>query len=190
MPSGERTVTGLTLLLQHVDRHSAGQYQCSADNGVAQPDTRFINLVVKCKFALSMNLSGFYKMNLLPDPPEVETERTSVHTGIGMEAQLVCLVHAEPAPHVTWYKDTTQLGTTEKHATQTRGNRHTLIIRNVSAADFGNYRLVLCNKSSLQVLIVVRNYCRTMSRERIVFCIYRGVTEKVNVRLSVSPIRG
>lgn len=92
-------------------------------------------------------------MYFFSDPPEVETERTSVHTGIGMEAQLVCLVHAEPAPHVTWYKDTTQLGTTEKHATQTRGNRHTLIIRNVSAADFGNYRLVPCNNSYLQMFL-------------------------------------
>lgn len=131
-------------------------------------------------------------MYLLPDPPEVETERTSVHTGIGMEAQLVCLVHAEPAPHVTWYKDTTQLGTTEKHATQTRGNRHTLIIRNVSAADFGNYRLVLCNKSSLQVYLI-HSYeklfpnCK-MSREKILFysVFVRCVAEKVNLRSFVS----
>lgn len=50
LPSGERQVQGLTLLLQHVDRHSAGQYVCSADNGVAQPDQRFINIVVKCTY--------------------------------------------------------------------------------------------------------------------------------------------
>lgn len=36
----------------------------------------------------------------LADPPEVETERGTVHTGIGLEAQLVCIVHAEPAPQV------------------------------------------------------------------------------------------
>lgn len=40
---------------------------------------------------------------------------------------------------VTWFKDTMQLDTTERHITETRGSRHTLIIRNVVAQDFGNY---------------------------------------------------
>lgn len=34
----------------------------------------------------------------------METERATVHTGIGLEAQLVCIVHAEPAPQVTCFK--------------------------------------------------------------------------------------
>ncbi|KAJ3646225.1 hypothetical protein Zmor_023820 [Zophobas morio] len=122
LPSGERSVSGLSLVIQHADRHSAGQYQCSADNGVGQPDTRHITLNV---------LYG----------PEVETERSTVHTGIGLEAQLVCIVHAEPSPQVLWFKDTAQLGTTEQHAAHARGNRYTLVIRNVTSADFGNYRL-------------------------------------------------
>lgn len=49
MPSGERTVQGMTLVIQHADRHSAGQYQCSADNGVGAPDTRHISINVLCK---------------------------------------------------------------------------------------------------------------------------------------------
>lgn len=36
----------------------------------------------------------------IADGPEVETERATVHTGIGLEAQLVCIVHAEPPPQV------------------------------------------------------------------------------------------
>ncbi|XP_060522817.1 limbic system-associated membrane protein-like [Cylas formicarius] len=126
LPSGERSVNGLSLVIQHADRHSAGQYQCSADNGVGQPDTKHITLKV------------LY-------PPEVETERSYVHTGVGLEAQLVCLVHAEPGPQVLWFKDTAQLGTTEQHATQARGNRYTLVIRNVTMADFGNYSCVASN---------------------------------------------
>lgn len=50
LPSGERSVSGLSLVIQHADRHSAGQYQCSADNGVGQPDTRHITLNVLCKY--------------------------------------------------------------------------------------------------------------------------------------------
>lgn len=52
------------------------------------------------------------------DAPEIEVERTLIHTGVGYEAQLICIVHAEPLPHVIWYKDTTQLGTTEQHSQQ------------------------------------------------------------------------
>lgn len=52
------------------------------------------------------------------DAPEIEVERALIHTGVGYEAQLICIVHAEPPPHVVWYKDTTQLGTTEQHSQQ------------------------------------------------------------------------
>ena len=50
--------------------------------------------------------------------PEIEVERPFIHTGLGYEAQLSCLVHSEPPPNVIWYKDTTQLGTTEQHSQQ------------------------------------------------------------------------
>lgn len=52
-------------------------------------------------------------------------ERPFVHTGVGYEAQLICIVHAEPQPHVIWYKETTQLGTTEQHSQQVQ-NTNTL----------------------------------------------------------------
>ncbi|CRK87748.1 CLUMA_CG001542, isoform A [Clunio marinus] len=71
--------------------------------------------------------------------PEIEVERAFIHTGVGYEAQLTCLVHSEPPANIVWYKDTTQLGTTEQHSLQNRGNRHSLIIRNVTYMDLGNY---------------------------------------------------
>lgn len=126
LPSGERSVSGLSLVIQHVDRHSAGQYQCSADNGVGQTDSK--HLVLNVLYA-----------------PEVETERSVIHTGLGLEAQLVCIVHAAPDPQVLWFKDTAQLGTTEQHSSHSKGNRYTLVIRNVTSADFGNYSCVGSN---------------------------------------------
>lgn len=59
-----------------------------------------------------------FNASLCADAPEIEVERAFIHTGVGYEAQLICIVHAEPQPHVIWYKDTTQLGTTEQHSQQ------------------------------------------------------------------------
>jgi hypothetical protein len=33
---------------------------------------------------------------IFTDPPEIEVERSWVHSGEGFEAQLVCIVHADP----------------------------------------------------------------------------------------------
>lgn len=67
-----------------------------------------------------MSLDFFFPLSPHLDPPEIEVEQQIVHSGVGHEAQLVCIVHAEPAPNVIWYKETTQLGTTEQHSQQVR----------------------------------------------------------------------
>uniref|UniRef100_A0A8D8IEM5 Limbic system-associated membrane protein n=3 Tax=Culex pipiens TaxID=7175 RepID=A0A8D8IEM5_CULPI len=120
LPNGEANKTGPVYDLLHATRHASGHYKCTADNRVGQPDSRDI------------------LVNVLY-PPEIEVEQQIVHSGVGHEAQLVCIVHAEPAPNVIWYKETTQLGTTEQHSQQVRGNKHSLIIRNVTYLDLGNY---------------------------------------------------
>ncbi|XP_055626967.1 lachesin-like [Toxorhynchites rutilus septentrionalis] len=120
LPNGEANKTGNVFDVMHATRHTSGHYRCTADNRVGQPDSR--EIVVNVLY-----------------PPEIEVEQQIVHSGVGHEAQLVCIVHAEPAPNVIWYKDTTQLGTTEQHSQQVRGNKHSLIIRNVTYMDLGNY---------------------------------------------------
>ena len=37
----------------------------------------------------------------LADPPEIEIERSWIHTGVHQEALLTCFVHAEPAANVS-----------------------------------------------------------------------------------------
>lgn len=37
----------------------------------------------------------------ISDPPEIEVERSWIHSGEGYEAQLVCIVHGEPSPNVS-----------------------------------------------------------------------------------------
>jgi len=78
-------VEGFSITLETVDRHQSGVYQCTATNGVGDPVT------------VDMQLDVLY-------PPEIEVERSWVHSGEGYEAQLVCIVHGEPPPEVslTW----------------------------------------------------------------------------------------
>ncbi|GFG36897.1 hypothetical protein Cfor_08702, partial [Coptotermes formosanus] len=80
------------------------------------------------------------------DAPEIEVERGWVHSGEGNEAQLACIVHAEPPAEVLWYRDTMRLDTTERRIMEARGSRHTLIIRKVQASDFANYTCMADNQ--------------------------------------------
>ncbi|XP_059483925.1 neural cell adhesion molecule 2 isoform X2 [Neocloeon triangulifer] len=120
LPSGEKSVEGFSITIEQANRHQAGVYQCMASNGVGQPVLRDITLRVQYA-------------------PEIEVERNWVHSGEGFEAQLVCIVHAEPPAEVLWFRDTLRLDTTERMYAESRGSRHTLFIRKVDASDFGNY---------------------------------------------------
>ncbi|XP_065344110.1 protein amalgam isoform X1 [Cloeon dipterum] len=120
LPSGDKSVEGFSITIEQVTRHQAGVYQCMASNGVGQPVLR--DIALRVQYA-----------------PEIEVERNWVHSGEGYEAQLVCIVHAEPPAEVLWYRDTLRLDTTERMYSESRGSRHTLFIRKVDASDFGNY---------------------------------------------------
>ncbi|XP_075214115.1 lachesin-like [Lycorma delicatula] len=126
LPNGDKKIQGFSITLDKVDRHQAGVYQCTASNGVGDPVT------------IDMQLNVLY-------PPEVEVERSWVHSGEGYEAQLVCIVHGEPHPNTVWYQDSFLLEPTERRTMETRGNKHTLTIKNIQSNDFGNYSCVAEN---------------------------------------------
>ncbi|XP_026676793.1 neural cell adhesion molecule 1-A-like, partial [Diaphorina citri] len=77
LPGGEYSYSGNSLTVRHTNRHSAGIYLCVANN------------MVGSSAAASIALHVLYL-------PEIEVERSWVHSGEGYEAQLVCIVHAEP----------------------------------------------------------------------------------------------
>ncbi|KAL1500967.1 hypothetical protein ABEB36_006377 [Hypothenemus hampei] len=120
LPSGEQTVTTQELTLDKVDRRQAGTYQCLASNGVGEDARKNITLKV------------LY-------PPEIVLETPVVYSGLNKEAQLVCIVHGVNQPTVTWHKHNLRLNPTEHHIIVPRVTRYTLIIRNVTENDFGNY---------------------------------------------------
>lgn len=99
-----------------------------------------------CKKKL-LNLHFNY---LIPDPPEITIEKPLVHSGVGQEAVLVCIVHGEAQPEVSWYRDTMQIDQSERHIIEARGARHSLIIRRMHSQDFGNYTCVADNQLGKQ----------------------------------------
>ncbi|XP_037891604.1 neural cell adhesion molecule 2 isoform X1 [Glossina fuscipes] len=127
LPNGEEKLHSHILSIENVDRHKGGVYICTANNGVGQAASSQVVLHV------------LY-------PPEITVERPIVFSGEGHEAMLVCIVHGETQPEVIWFKDTMQLDTTERHIMESRGSRHTLIIRKVHPQDFGNYSCVAENQ--------------------------------------------
>ncbi|KAG8231169.1 hypothetical protein J437_LFUL004998 [Ladona fulva] len=49
LPSGEESVEGFSISLDRVDRHQAGVYRCTANNGVGEPVFVDMTLNVLCR---------------------------------------------------------------------------------------------------------------------------------------------
>lgn len=150
--------------------------ECTADNGVSEPATATIDLKVLCKYTHYFFLSRPRKVStwqhvmqldtyvlLFADPPEIEIERSWIHTGVRQEAYLTCIVHAEPAANVLfhsirhiqcgrwnryvlvrfvqvlWYREERVIVPSDTRILESSNNKHTLILRNVEESDFGLY---------------------------------------------------
>ncbi|XP_049534075.1 hemicentin-1-like [Anopheles darlingi] len=124
--SASKIGEGPVLSLERVERQQAGVYQCTADNSVGDPVT------------VDMRLDVLY-------PPDISVEKSWIHSGEGFEAQLECIVHADPQPTVSWNQNSFPLQPTDRRSMSSRGNRHTLTIRHVQQEDFGNYSCVADN---------------------------------------------
>lgn len=81
------------------------------------------------------------------DAPEIETKGKWVHTGLGVESQLMCNVHAHPHAKVTWMKDEKEV-IPKKGSIEIKGNktRHILEILHTEKEHLGNYTCIAQNK--------------------------------------------
>ena len=94
------------MIIQDVSRHHSGIYICTADNEVGSPARAEIDLKVLCKFSHQDLLAThgnffFYLLFHISDPPEIEVDQTWIPTGEGIEAEVSCNIHAEPAAEVS-----------------------------------------------------------------------------------------
>lgn len=65
--------------------------------------------------------------------------RSWIHTAPGHRAQIECLVYADPPASVTWLKGETLVVKDSRVISLVNGEKHTLLIRNILATDFGAY---------------------------------------------------
>ncbi|CAL4060410.1 unnamed protein product [Meganyctiphanes norvegica] len=120
MPSGKQSEEGTSIILEDVNRHSEGKYICTASNGIGEATSTSMEVMVNYK-------------------PEINTEQALLHSGEGDSANLVCIVHGRPTPHVTWTRGNQPL-TIDSHIDSHDGaHRHTLTITPVGEEDFGDY---------------------------------------------------
>lgn len=96
-----------------------------------------------------INKSNIKKKRLFVfiDAPEIETKGKWVHTGVGVESRLSCIVHAHPHANVTWFKDQKRI-LPKKNSIELKGNktRYVLDILHTQLEDLANYTCVAENK--------------------------------------------
>ncbi|XP_012135157.1 neurotrimin [Megachile rotundata] len=115
------------ITITNISRQNGGHYQCLADNGSNDPPVESINVVV----------------NYIP---EIETKGKWVHTGLGVESKLACIVHAHPHAKVTWLKDQKEVMQKKGSIEMTKNkNSHVLNIFHTEKEDLGDYTCVAEN---------------------------------------------
>merc|ERR550517_687175 len=128
LPSGEIGCQGACFTITELKRSGAGDYMCTASNGVGPLQHATITLSV------------LY-------PPVVEVEAPHVQGG-GSQVRLACRVSGQPAPKVDWFRGGEVLSPEESPSSVqwTRGSRiHSLSVIRNGGREFGNYSCVATN---------------------------------------------
>jgi len=120
MPDGSSEIESDMVIFSDVSRKHAGTYKCSASNGHGKEAFKQVEVVVEYE-------------------PEMEVGEVFVHTKTGDKAEIVCRVHAVPAPTIVWTFNGNVFSSSERTKLAKSGSRHTLTISEVQQADFGKY---------------------------------------------------
>lgn len=137
MPDGESFLEDEVITFSSVTRKHAGTYKCTASNGHGSGASKLVEVVVEYE-------------------PEIEVTEMLIHSRRGDKVELVCTVHAFPAPKVTWSKGGVEV-TGEEVAN--RGSRHSLTLVNIGEKDYGEYKCLGVNsKGQAEEMIEVTGH--------------------------------
>jgi len=130
--SGKKYYDGPIYTIFNISRHESGVYRCVASNGVGQPVEEDIYLDV------------LYS-------PEVVAELGVVHSGVDFQASLSCIVNANPASVVRWYRNSMLLENDNNFMMESKGTLYTLILRKVRRENFGRFSCSASNEFGKQM---------------------------------------
>jgi len=118
---GLSSVSGLSLPLGPVTRLSAGEYTCTATNGVGRPASATVIVEVEAS-------------------PEVTMDQQWRSAADGaVQVKIDCTVHSNPPSQVTWFKDSGKIFETDRALMTVKGSTWALKLSELQPADFGNY---------------------------------------------------
>ncbi|XP_034939144.1 lachesin-like [Chelonus insularis] len=116
-----------SVTLRKVTRHHSGHYQCLAEDKSETPPSQSIEVLVN--FA-----------------PVIEVDHDVIHTGIAVETELVCRVHAHPHARVSWTKNDKPISLKKEKKYMTDDKNHrVLTIYHTNKHDFGKYKCIAKN---------------------------------------------
>lgn len=136
MPDGQSEIKSEVVTFSQVSRKHSGTYRCTASNGHGKEATQTVEVVVKYA-------------------PEIELSEMFIHTREGEEkTELVCNVHAHPAPQVIWERNGQKIIDNSRVKQSNIGSRHTLVITSVQRSDFGSYSCRASNNLGTQHRVI------------------------------------
>uniref|UniRef100_A0A3B4ALH8 Neuronal growth regulator 1 n=1 Tax=Periophthalmus magnuspinnatus TaxID=409849 RepID=A0A3B4ALH8_9GOBI len=125
-PSGRKYDSGEYLNITAITRDQAGDYECSALNDIASPDTKSVKVTVN--FAPSIH------------------EMKSTGVSLGRTGALRCEAAAVPIPTFEWYKGEKRIIKGQGIDIKSFSSRSVLTVTNMTEDRYGNYTCIVTNK--------------------------------------------
>uniref|UniRef100_A0A182QAT7 Ig-like domain-containing protein n=1 Tax=Anopheles farauti TaxID=69004 RepID=A0A182QAT7_9DIPT len=146
---------GVVLRKEFLDIHEvkskhAGDYECLAQNGMGNPVTRTVTVVVKDESSDELEEDDEMDASNVTAPlekgsPIIHKHASYINTAIGENVELVCLYDSNPAPRkIQWYRDDEVVQqvagqTSIKNDHHNHHDRTRLTIKNVQQKDLVAY---------------------------------------------------
>ncbi|XP_077462965.1 neuronal growth regulator 1 isoform X1 [Stigmatopora argus] len=125
-PLARKYDSGEYLNITGITRDQAGDYECSALNDIASPDTKTVKVTV----------------NFSPSIHEMKSHGV----GLGRTALLRCEAAAVPSPTFEWYKGEKRIIKGQGIDIKNLSSRSVLTVTNMTEDRYGNYTCVATNK--------------------------------------------
>ncbi|XP_014664684.1 PREDICTED: lachesin-like [Priapulus caudatus] len=132
MPMGDVKYEGQFITIVNATKEDRGVYTCVAENGIEEPDSRDIPLLITFS-------------------PFIVTPRAKYSSETGATAELECVIEGYPDPVITWYnhmdEEVTDFGAfrTKNVVGSDDRKTSTLQVNNVKTEHFGAYRCHAAN---------------------------------------------